>query len=149
MSSASTAEIRITENKDALARLRRLGHLRKDEKGREFYVAMYDGKSVPFYLGHVRTIPAEWAKGIVASYIMPMDEECVNCHDGKKSKGYTVAGLCQVCKGTKLVSTNIERPLFKLLSERDPLLEDMNLYQAPPDVEITKKKEKVADAAQS
>jgi hypothetical protein len=73
---------------------------------------------------------------------MPMDEPCKSCvhieNAEPVSKGYTIAGLCQTCKGTKWVSTNLERPLFKLLKENDnSKAHDARQYQiAPPDDEL-------------
>src|SRR6266404_6224780 len=115
-SSIATAEIRLTQNKDALAKLRRLGKLVKDQYGERFD-AMFDGNMIPFWLGQVRSIPQNWAEGLTADFLMPIDEKCKNC----KGSGATLAGECHKCKGIGWADTNIVAPLFKILSTTDPL----------------------------
>lgn len=126
--SIATAEIRLTQNKDALAKLRRIGKLVKDAHGERFD-AMFDGNPIPFWIGQVRSIPQNWAEGLVDSYVMPLDDKCKNC----KGSGQIVGGgECNKCKSTGWVDINRPAPLFKMLSTTDPLVFDPQSYQAPP-----------------
>lgn len=144
-SSIATAEIRLTQNKDALAKLRRLGIARDgrglivDQHG-ERYDAMFDSNSIPFWIGQVRTIPQSWAESLVDTYKMPLDEGCKHCKPTGKydphvaGTGATIAGICHQCRGTGWVDSNRTAPLFKILSSTDPLALNPQNYQAPPEL---------------
>ena len=136
--SSSMSEIRLTNNEDAIARLKRLGLLVKDQYGWR-YDAMFNAMGIPFWLGHVKRIPTEWAESLVDA-VMPIDEKCVNC----KGNGSTQAGLCHICKGTRWTLTNRIAPLFKLLSTEDLLTQNPQIYQEPPK---TKSNSKEAEEA--
>lgn len=145
MNSLAMADIRLTQNKDALAKLRRLGRLKKDEYGERFD-AMFDSNPIPFWIGQVRNIPENWVDGLVDSFLMPIDAPCKNCSKNVKddkgrterqSDGYLVGGgECPKCKGTGWADTNVIAPLFKKLTVTDPLLLNPASYQAPPMKEV-------------
>lgn len=138
--SLALARIRLTQNKDALAKLRRVGKLVKDQYG-ERYDAMFDGMSIPFWVGHEKDIPLNMAESLLEDYLMPLDEGCKNCSEKGKNyrkdvpgSGVTVAGECVKCKGTGWADTNTNAPLFKILTTTNPTnpLNPMQQYQQPP-----------------
>lgn len=145
-SSVATARIRLTMNEDVLKKLRRLAAdningtalLRKNGQGQEYFSAMFDGMSIPFYIGQEREIPLAWAESL-AMTVMPMDAPCKNCatketlRTGAISPGVLPGGgECHRCKGSGLRDSNIERPLFKILSQTDASVYDPNNYQSAP-----------------
>ena len=131
MNDSSMSEIRLTQNADALKKLKRLGLLVKDQHGERFN-AIFASMPIPFWVGHVKKIPTKWALGLLDDYKMPLDERCKQC----KGQGATAIGICHVCKGVKWAGTNVTAPLFKIMSTSDPLIEDPSMYQAPPEKEI-------------
>lgn len=145
-SSVATARIRLTTNEDVIRKLRRLAQnningtalFRKNGQGQEYFSAMFDGMSIPFYIGQEREIPLAWAESL-AMTVMPMDEPCKNCGTEVSLKRKEVSrgtlqggGECPRCKGSGLRDSNIERPLFKILSQTDASVYDPNNYQSAP-----------------
>jgi hypothetical protein len=138
-SSVATGRIRLTENPDVLKKLRRLAKgenningtcaWRKNAAGQEYYSVMFDGMSIPFYVGQTRDLPLSWAQSI-ASVVMPMDEKLSELHEWDVDWWRE----CPRCKGIGLRDSNIERPLFKLLSQTDEAIFDPNSYQSAPPV---------------
>ena len=128
MSGIATASLRLTERKEVLDRLRRIGTLRKDAEGREYYETRFDGNPIPFWIGQIRALPQEWAESIESTEVMPMDEKCKQC----KGTGSVVTGFCAICKGTGMVDTGQMYKLFKIVDRADPLALDPRTYQTPP-----------------
>jgi len=123
ISPGATGEITLTSRKEVLDRLRRLGLLNKDEKGREYYETTFDAKPIRFYVGFAVTIPLEWAYALYGhddygkGTWMPMDEKCKQC----KGTGSLPSGICFVCKGIGWSDTGKKYRLYKLVSQVDPL----------------------------
>ena len=132
-SEAAVATVVLNDNPEVIDRLRRIGQLDKDEYG-EYYTGQFNAMGFKFYLGMPREIPLVWAEGIRNSYVMPIDAPCMHCRGvDDKPKGYTIAGLCQSCKGSKWVDTGKQIHLFKITGENDPMTFNPAKYNKPPE----------------
>jgi hypothetical protein len=127
------AYIKIKENEQLLEKLRRfeksrglLQRLRKDDVGREYLEAQYNGKIYTFYLGVERVFPSDMAHSFVRSSRVSLDEPCQECYDSKtkRSLGRTAAGKCPTCKGLKVILVPEEASIFEITREYDPMLVD-------------------------
>ena len=141
MSESARQKIRLTRNLESLAKLRRLGLLKKDHHG-ERYDTMFSSMAIPFWVGEEKWLPKVWADEL-AEIRMPVDELCIQCRDAKgKPLGYTVAGTCPACKGKLWISNGKHAQLFILVGEvDDPLTLDPAIYQAPMSPLHSKSKE--------
>ena len=153
--SLALAKIRLTQNKDAIAKLRRVGKLVKDQYGERFD-AMFDGMPIPFWLTHEKEVPLNIAEALTEDYVMPIDEGCRNCTPDKRNykkdvpgTGVTVAGECHKCKGTGWADTNTNAPLFKILTTTNPAnpLNPMQQYQQPPVIAAKEVSEALTNAS--
>jgi hypothetical protein len=114
--------LKISDNPALLAKLRRkdIGRLHKDEKGREFLEAQFNGIPYKFYIGVPRTFAYAVAHGFRRDNLVPIDEPCKNC----KGTGSTPTGLCFECKGKKIIFTGELVPIFEIVREFDPMVVD-------------------------
>lgn len=90
-------EVAVRNDDVLIAALRRRNLVHKDEIG-EFIWGQFDAKSLPFYLGKARVLPALAAKFYVENSKTEVDVKCPNCQGAKS----TPAGLCHECKGMGL-----------------------------------------------
>ena len=128
----SKSIVTVNDDKQLLAKLRRLHVIERDEYG-EFLWAQVggefigDGKKVipgdtfKMYLGNEVEMPADFARKLLAGYPVPLDKPCPQCWNKEldESTGYTVAGICHQCKGNKFIDLNRTVNTFVLVKNVD------------------------------
>lgn len=112
--------VALTEHKDVLERLRRMRLLKKDAEGKEFYTAQFDGRFIDFYAGQPKSFPVDIARAIENGNHTYLDEKCVHC----KGQGSTAAGICINCKGKKLIKSDEQYRVLKVVRTYDAMLVD-------------------------
>src|SRR6266513_1009865 len=124
------AVIELTQHKDVLDRLRRLGIIKKDAQraGKEYYQTLFSGQPINFYVGEPRTFPAEIGRALENSNLTYLDEKCSHC----KGNGSTVAGICVNCKGRKLIKSDQMYRTLKVTRTYDAMLIAPALLNALP-----------------
>ena len=143
MSSTFTrTNISLNTEPKLIEKLRRLGEIESDEHG-EFVWAMVNQERFKVYVGQEIAVPVQFAEALQAGYPVPLDEACRQCWDKelKESTGYTVAGICHRCKGTKFIDLN--RTVYKFLAKGMSEIASFDPTKMPPPKKSAKVKEAV------
>lgn len=128
MNTFGKAVVKVSEDKALLDKLRRLRGIEKDEHG-EFIWAQVGGefigkgivsdpKSFKMYLGNEVEMPQDFATKLVGGWNVPLDKPCPQCFNKElnESTGFTVAGICHMCKGNRFIDLNRTVPVFVIVS---------------------------------
>lgn len=133
--------VALTEHKDVLARLSKMGMVRKKvspktNQTKDCYTAQYDGRFLDFFSGEPKVFPVNIAKALEASNMTHLTAACVHCN----GKGSTTAGICINCKGKRNVikdsdeGKELKYRILKVLRTYDPMMVDPDTLQPAPAV---------------
>lgn len=126
--------VRVNEDPELIAKLRRLKVIEKDgdgefiwaQVGGDYFVtkrsgADYQCSQFKMYLGNEVEMPSDFARKLMVGYPVPLDEPCPQCWNEKlnKSTGFTIAGMCHQCRGMKFIDLNRTANTFEIVKHVD------------------------------